>query len=414
MALTTRRVAVVAALVAAGLSAVLHAQGRSADWPQWRGPNRDGAVGAFAPPSSWPEQLTLRWRVELGEGYASPVVVGNRVYIHTRKDSNEIISALNTVTGDVIWQDTYPAPYALHPAAAQHGPGPKSTPVVSEGKLFTFGISGILSGLDAATGRVLWRKEAPSVGPFYGTAMSPIVEGALLIAHVGGHDRGALSAFDTASGDLHWSWSEDGPGYGSPVMATFGGTRQLVSYTQRSLVGIAAGSGELLWQVPFETRSTQNSVTPIVYGDLLISSGLEKGLSALRIMSRAGAWTTDTVWENSDVSFYMSSPVLVGDTIYGLSHRNSGQWVCVDARTGQTLWTTEGRQAANAAIVWGGDLLFLLNNAAELFVVEASPASFEPLRMYSVGDSQTWAHPALVGDSIFIKDDSTLAHWSLR
>ena len=124
--------------------------------------------------------------------------------------------------------------------------------------------------------------------------------------------------------------------------------------------------------------------------------------------------TTHTIWENRSVSFYMSSPVIVGGAIYGLSDRNSGQYVCVDIATGETLWMSEGRQAANAAVVRAGDVLLLLNNAAELFVLETPRRGFEPLRRYDVAESQTWAHPAIVGDSLFVKDESTLARWTLR
>ena len=407
------RTPVIAALVPVGL-AVISAQSQSADWPQWRGPNRDGAVIQFVPPPAWPEALTRQWQVEVGEGYASPVVAGDRVFVHTRRGDDEVVSALDATTGDVVWQAAYPAPYELHPAAVQHGLGPKSTPAISDGKLFTFGISGILSGFDLATGQLLWRRDAPAAGPYYGTAMSPVVEGDLLIAHVGGHDHGALTAFDTASGEERWSWSGDGPSYASPVVSELGGVRQVVTYTQSYLVGIAVASGELLWQVPFTTRSVQNTVTPIVEGDIVISSGLAKGLSALRVERADDAWTTHTIWENRSVSFYMSSPVIAGGAIYGLSDRNSGQYVCVDVASGDTLWMSEGRQAANAAVVRAGDVLLLLNNAAELFILETSRRGFEPLRRYDVAESQTWAHPAIVGDSLFVKDESTLARWSLR
>ncbi len=390
------------------------AQSAGQDWPQWRGPNRDGAVIQFVPPSSWPEALTRQWQVEVGEGYASPVIAGDRVFVHTRRGDEEVVSALDATTGALVWQEAYPAPYELHPAAVQHGLGPKSTPATGDGKLFTFGISGILSSFDLATGRLLWRRDAPAVGPYYGTAMSPVVEGDLLIAHVGGHDQGALTAFEAASGEARWSWSGDGPSYGSPVVSELGGVRQVVTYTQSYLVGIAVASGELLWQVPFTTPSVQNTVTPIVAGDVVISSGLAKGLSALRVEREDDVWTTETIWENRSVSFYMSSPVLVGGAIYGLSDRNSGQYVCVDVATGETLWMSEGRQAANAAVVRAGELLLLLNNAAELFILETSRRGFEPLRRYDVADSQTWAHPAIVGDSLFVKDESTLARWTLR
>ena len=405
---------VATALAAGSLSATALGQQASSDWPQWRGPNRDGAVASFAPPSFWPAELTRRWQVEVGLGYGTPIVVGNRIYLHTHQESDEITTALDAATGEVIWQDSYGAPYQMNPAAARHGRGPKSTPVVADGRVFTFGLSGILSALDVRTGDVLWRRDRAEVGPLYGTAMSPIVNGDLLIAHVGGHDRGSLTAFDVASGDVRWNWNGDGPSYGSPIIADVAGTRQVITYTQSNLVGIEAATGDLLWGVPFTTRSVQNTFTPIVYGDVIISSGLGSGVSALRVVRRGTRWGVQTVWENTDAAFYMSNPVLIGDAIYGLSHHNSGQFVCLDASTGETLWRSEGRQATNAAIIRAGPILFLLIDEAELIVADASRSEFAPIQRYSVADSATWAQPTIVGDRIYIKDDATLALWSWR
>ena len=402
-----------AALALGVLSMSAPADGQSSGWAQWRGPDRDGAVTSFTPPGSWPEQLTRRWQVEVGLGYGTPLVVGDRVYLHTHVDGDEVTTALDAVTGEAVWRESYVSPYQMNPAAARHGRGPKSTPALSDGKLFTLGLSGILSGLDAETGEVLWRREAPAVGPIYGTGMSPIVDGDRLIAHVGGHDRGSLVAFDTETGDVHWSWNGDGPSYASPIIATVAGTRQLITYTQSNLVGLDVATGELLWGVPFTTRLFQNIITPIIYGDVVISSGLDNGVSALRVTRRGTQWNVEPIWENADVSFYMSNPVRIEDAIYGLSHLNSGQFVCLDVTTGATLWATEGRQATNAAVVRAGDLLFLLSDEAELIVARASRSGFEPLQRYPVADSPTWAQPAIVGDRIYIKDDSTLALWSI-
>src|SRR5918992_463424 len=142
----------------------------AADWPQWRGPNRDGAGAVFTEPAQWPEKLIERWKVAVGSGHSSPVLVGNRIYLHSRQQDNEVIAAFDAQTGKVMWQDRYPAPYRMNPAATGHGPGPKSTPVVADGRVVTLGISGILSVLDANTGKVLWRKQAPPEPPLYGTA----------------------------------------------------------------------------------------------------------------------------------------------------------------------------------------------------------------------------------------------------
>src|SRR5262249_10512832 len=147
------------------------------DWPQWRGPNRDGVASSFTAPTVWPDKLKTIWKVSVGVGHSSPVVDGRRVFLLSRQEENEVASCFDFDTGKLLWRDGYPAPYSMNPAATSHGKGPKSTPVFSAGKLYTLGISGVLSCYDANTGRVIWRKEFTKqfkeTSPLYGTAMSP-------------------------------------------------------------------------------------------------------------------------------------------------------------------------------------------------------------------------------------------------
>jgi outer membrane protein assembly factor BamB len=386
---------------------------RAADWPQWRGPNRDGVAGSFTEPARWPETLTERWKTTVGSGHASPVLVGDRIYLHTRQQEDEVVSAIDAASGKIVWQDRYPAPYTMHPAATGHGPGPKSTPAVAGGRIYALGISGILSALDARTGKVLWRKPAPAALPLYGTAMSPAVDGSLVIAHVGGHDSGALTAFDAATGAEKWRWAGDGPSYASPVIATIGGTKQIVTLSQDRMVGVSAATGQLLWSLPLRTPHTQNAVTPVVRGDTIIYTGLENPVTAIRPVMVDGMWRADKLWENATEDMYMSSPVLVGDTLYGMANRNRGHFFALDAQSGKTLWTTPGRDGENAAIVRAGKLLFMLKNDAELVIARPNPASFEVVRRYTVAESPTWAMPIVDGNRIFVKDVETLTLWTV-
>src|SRR6185503_5012220 len=184
---------------------------------------------------------------------------------------------------------------------------------------------------------------------------------------------------------------------------------QIVTQTQKSIAGFSAASGELLWQIPFETEYVQNIVTPVVYGQTMIFSGLDKGTMAVRLIKRGQKWETERVWQNPDVSMYMNSPVVKGDYLYGFSHKRKGQFFCLDARSGQTLWTTNGREGDNAAMVAAGQFLFSLTDTAELVVARTDPKQFEVLKKYSVADSPTWAHPIVVGKRILVKDLSNLA-----
>jgi outer membrane protein assembly factor BamB len=398
-----------AVAVLSGVMAIASAQSGSGDWPQWRGPNRDGAIASFTSPGAWPDQLTRKWKVDVGLGYSTPILVGGRVYMFSRKDDNEVLAALDAATGRTIWQISYAAPFTVNPAAARHEKGPKSTPTFAGGKLYTLGMSGIVSAFNAADGKQLWQKPAPPVGPLYHTAMSPLVDRGMVIVHVGGHNQGALTAFDPNTGSVKWAWNGDGPSYGSPIVAELGGTRQVIVFTQENLVGVSEASGELLWKRPFTTRSTQNTITPILYGDTVIVSGLDKGVTAFRVVKRENQWTTENVWDNQEVSLYMTNAVIARDMLFGMSHRNSGQFFALDAKTGKTLWTSPPRQATNAAISRAGDLLFLLKDDGELIVAKASATSFEPVKRYTVAESATWAAPTIAGNRIFIKDTSSLA-----
>ena len=386
-------------------------------WPQWRGPDRDGILSSFSAPIAWPDHLSMKWKQEIGSGYASPVVSDGKVYVFSRQEGRELLSCLELTSGKILWQQSYPAPYRVNSAAASHGPGPKSTPVLHDGKLCIFGLSGILSCYEANTGIPQWRKafsdEFSATAPIYGTAMSPLASGGVLYLHAGGNDDGAFTAFSIDTGEVVWQWNGDGPAYASPVLAEIGGVPQIVTFTQESLLGLEVSTGELLWRIPFTTPWTQNSVTPVVIGDKIVYSGLDNGITAVKVTREGDEWNAAILWQNDDLSMYMSSPVIDGTLLFGLSQYKKGQFFCIDVRTGKTLWVSEGRQGENAAILRGGGFLFLLTNEAKLAVAPASADRFAPVQTYEVAESPTWAHPTVLGNQILIKDNSSITLWSL-
>lgn len=404
------------AVLLVSVASVMRAQGPAPDWPQWRGPNRDGVVGSFTEPRAWPEQLTRRWKVEIGTGYATPLIAGNRIYMFSRRDGREVMQALDADSGKLLWQTGYPVSFTMNSAAARHGEGPKSTPVLSNGRLYSIGMTGIVTAFDAATGKQVWQKPGSSLVPMYTShAFSPLVERGLVIFHVGGHDKGALTAYDVNTGDVKWSWNGDGPGYGSPVVADFGGTRQIVTNTQGKLVGVDAATGALLWERPFESSNFTNALTPVVMGQTVIIANNAKPTTAFRVARDNNRWVTATAWENADAPIgRMSNAVIVGDALFGLSNRNAGQYFAVDAKTGKTLWTSEPRQAGNAAIARAGDVVFSLEEDGELVIFKRTGASFAPVKRYQVADSETWAQPSISGNRIFVKDVSSLALWTVN
>jgi len=414
MVTMTRRVLVVAVAVC-GWSAFAGAQGGAGEYFQWRGANRDGAVASFNEPQSWPEKLTQRWKVEVGTGYATPLVVGNRIYIFSRKGDNEVMMALDPQNGKTVWETGYPVSFTMHSAAVKHGPGPKSTPLYSGGKLFSIGMTGIVTAFDAANGKQLWQKPGSSVVPMYTShSFSPLVERGLVIFHVGGHMQGALTAFDVNTGDVKWSWTGDGPGYGSPIVAELAGTRQLVTITQGKIISVDPANGTLLWERPFVSANFTNAVTPVVYGQTLIISGNGGPTTAIAVKKQNNQWTTETLWENADIPYRLSNSVIVKDALFGLTNKNSGQYFSVDAKTGKTLWLSDPRQAGNAAIERAGDLVFSLQDDGQLVVFRSNATGFEPIRRYTVAESETWTQPTILGNRILVKDVSNLALWTLN
>ncbi len=397
------------------LFAALPVSGQS--WPQWRGSHRD-AAGWFATPATWPKTLRPIWRLEVGTGHSSPILAAEVIYVLSREGEDETVRAVDLESGEVRWSQSYPAPYEMSSVATAHGKGPKSTPALAGGRLHTFGISGILSTFDAATGDLLWRQtfgdRHAATSPLYGTAMSPLVDGDRLIVHVGGHHDGALMALDAATGAERWSLDGDGPGYASPILVELAGRRQVLTQTDRHVVGVDASGGKLLWKIPFTTDWDQNSVTPVAVGSRLILAGLDLPTRAWELAAGDAGLIPKEVWSNPEVPLYMSSPVLAGDRLFGLSHKRSGQLFALDAATGRTLWTSPGRDGENAALIRAGDLLFVLNDRAQLTVLDVRAASFASVARYEVADSPTWAHPLLTRRGLVVKDKTTLALLSFQ
>jgi outer membrane protein assembly factor BamB len=383
------------------------------DWPQWRGPNRDGATGSFREPASWPQTLVQRWKIEAGAGYATPLLVGDRLYLFAREGEQEVMSALDASTGKLIWRTGYDMPFQPMRAAARHGAGPKSTPAYANGRLFSLGMTNIVTAFDAATGKQLWQRPATKAQPMYHTAMSPIVEDDTVIVHVGGPGGAALTALDVRTGESRWAWTGDSPAYGSPIVVDLGGVRQLVTFTHQYLVGVNVRNGNLLWRRPFRTPSDTTAQTPILYRDTIIQNGRENGVTAFRVLQRGGAWITEDVWQTKDVSLHLSNGVVADGVLYGLSHLNAGQYFALDLDKGVVLWKSEPRQAENAAIVRAGNAVFSLEDDAELIVMRADRTAMSVLRRYDVADGATWAQPAIAAGRIYVKDVDSLTLWSL-
>jgi outer membrane protein assembly factor BamB len=264
-------------------------------WPQWRGPARTGVLAADEAPAAWPGELKKGWSVEVGEGYSSPIAVDGKVFVHSRRDPEETITALDLATGRVAWTQKYAAPVEKNPYAKQMAKGPYSTPLFAAGRLYTLGTTGIFSAWNASTGALVWRKDFSSristAKLFCGTAMSPLQIAAGIILHVGDDAGGSMIAFDPATGNEKWTTTVNGPGYASPLEVTLSGTPQIVTMTTRSVIGIESASGKLLWEFPFNDEWNENIVTPIATATGVIVSGVRQGTRRLAVEKSGSTWS---------------------------------------------------------------------------------------------------------------------------
>jgi len=381
------------------------------DWPQWRGPNRDGKVSGFTAPQEWPKELTQKWKTTVGLGDATPALVGNKLYVFTRQGDEEVTLCLDAGSGKELWQDKYAA-QAVTGAPARH-PGPRSSPAVADGKVVTIGVGGVLSCLDAATGKLVWRKDPfPKVVPQFFTAMSPIIVDGMCIAHLGGKGNGAIIAYDLASGEEKWRWTEEGPEYASPALLTVEGTKQIVTLAEKSIVGIGVADGKLLWRLPFVPQGmAYNAATPIVDGQTVIYTGKARGTKAVKIEKQGNGFAAKELWSNPELAPQFNTPVLKEGLLFGLS--NSGNLFCINAQTGQTAWTdaTQRDRGGFAAILDAGSCLLALPSSSELIVFKPDGKEYSKVTSYKVADTPTYAHPVISGNRVFVKDQESVTMW---
>jgi len=403
----------IAAVVVAA-AVLLAAAGLADDWPQWRGPNRDGKVAGFTAPQTWPKALTQKWRVTVGLGDASPALVGDKLYVFTRQGEDEVTLCLSAADGKEVWRDKYAAQAVTGAAAKQHA-GPRSSPAVADGKVVTIGVGGVLSCLDAASGKLAWRKDPfPKVVPQFFTATSPIIVEGMAVAHLGGKGNGALIAYDLATGNEKWKWAAEGPEYASPALMAVEGTKQLVTLTEKSIVGVGVADGKLLWQLPFVPQMrAYNSATPIIEGQTVFFCGAARGTKAAKIEMAADGFAAKELWSNPALAPQFNSPVLKDGFLFGFSDK--GTLYCINAKDGKTAWTDTAQHGRGfAAMLDAGALLLVLPTTSELIALKPSGEKYEELARIKVADSQTYAHPVIAGKSIFIKDQDALTLFTLE
>lgn len=386
------------------------------NWPGWRGPNRDGVLHHNALPEVLPDSLKLNWRVQIGEGYSSPIVVDGTAYVYTRVGEEEVLSSISLKDGKIIWQQKNDAPFTKNQYALKQGKGPFSTPTFDDGKIYALGVNGLLSCFKADSGNLLWRRSfkerVDTSNMFCGTSMAPLLEAGKCIVHVGDDFTGALIAYSAGTGKILWDWKDHGPSYASPILVELNGTKQIVTLTDKACIGADFQTGKILWQIPFIDEWNENIVTPVVSQNMIILSGVRKGTFAIEVTKGKDGWVTNEVWKNNELPMYMSSPVLHGKFLFGFSNKMKGQLFCLNAMTGETLWTSEGRMGQNATLMVTNDKLLVLTTSGELLIVKLNNEKFDPIKSYQVAQTTTWAQPVFLPEQLLVKDSESLALYS--
>jgi outer membrane protein assembly factor BamB len=384
------------------------------DWPQWRGPNRDGKVVKFTAPEKWPAELTQKWKVTVGLGDSTPALVGDKLYVFARQEQDEVVLCLDASNGNEQWRYSYPAPAIEGPSSRAHS-GPRSSPAVGEGKIVTLGVTGIASCVDS-TGKKLWQKDLyPGAWPQFYTATSPIIVDGMTVVHLGGEGNGGIVAFNLADGEKKWDWTEDGPAYSSPVLMTVEGTKQIVQMTDKDIVGIAVADGKLLWKVPFvPARMAYNAATPIVDGQTVIFTGAGRGTKAIKVEKQGDGFVANEIWSNAELNPQFNSPVLKDGLLFGLSNR--GNLYCLDTKTSEATWTdgTSLDRSGFGSIVDVGSYLLVLPSSADLIVYKPDSKQFSEVVRYKVAETPVYAFPIISGNRIFIKDQDSLTLFTIE
>jgi len=383
----------------------------ASDWRQWRGFSRNGTTSHKVDLEKLPAELTADWNVEVGTGYAAPIVSGERVYSFSRQKGREVVQALDRATGKSLWRADYPAPFKKNPAATSMQDGPFASPLLYNNMyLVTWGASGILSCFDSASGKLLWRNDYSGLQKtddgFTGAAASPIGNNGRIYLHTGDDRGGKFLALDVRNGKQVWATNPGaGPGYASPIIHNFRGVSMLITMSNSTIFAIGEADGRLLWSHPFKDQYQEQIVTPLADQDKVLVSGVRNGTHLLRMeIQEDKSWKVYPVWKNEEVTMYMSSPVADGDTVYAHSSRKKGQFVALSFSTGKVLWQTEGRDATSASLIQIDNAILATTVEGDLLVLRKDKEKFSVAKKYKVSDSAVWAHTALAGGEIYVKD----------
>jgi outer membrane protein assembly factor BamB len=395
----------------------------AADWPQWRGPARDGVVSDPAHKlTQLPQDPKALWEIAVGPGQASPIVVQNRLLVMDGIAGKEVLHCLAVDTGKEIWQAEIGPMVEFQNA---YGEGPRCTPLVDGDRVYAQSCGGEFRCLSLKEGKPLW---SISFGEHYGATWfgnkspdpesketasrrhgnngSAVVDGDRIFVPVGSPKKGTLVAFDKITGKELWAAGADNTAYSSVMVATLAGVRQAVHLTADALMGVEASSGKILWREPLKTGAKRHVATPVIDRDTVTVTSTSIGTIRFKITQTAGAFSAQRQWENASMKVVISSPIQVGTNLFSPGAGNRCDLVCLNAATGEERWREPGL-GDYASVTAVNDSLLVLDSTGELRLVAASEKGYKEMgRSHFVG--KTWASPAYSDGKLFVRDGTKL------
>lgn len=387
----------------------------AADWPQWRGPSRDGHADGQL--TALPRELKPVWKISAGPGHSSPILAKGKLIYLDEQEKMETVHLLDADTGKEIWR----TPFA-GAVGDEWGSGPRSTPFVDGDRLYVQSCNGEFRCLSVADGKNIWgtsfaknygvkfvgNKALEGTATRRGNNGSGLVDGARVYVPVGSVNAASIVCFDKLTGKEIWKSLNDEAAYSSFMVGTLAGTKQLVALTADALVGLNLETGRVLWRVPFKTGAKRHAASPVLIGDVVTANSQTIGLVGTRISRDGAGFKAGPDWANSSLKINLATPVLVGRHLY--SQGVNKDYVCVDAATGELQWSQPGLGRGNkdyASTIALGKNLLVLFESGELVLLAADPAKYTELGRLQVCGS-TWSHPAYADGRLYVRDGREL------
>lgn len=379
------------------------------DWPDYRGVGRKGIVKGIKFQQSWLKPK-LEWKIPIGEGWASFISVGDICWTLEQMDNLEAITAIDVKSGAKLWQQTFTERFD----ETFGGPGPRTTPVFENGRLWTLGGMGLLNCFNAATGSPYWNvnilSDNDSENIEWGMSASPLIYKDLILTLPGGKDGKSLVAYDKLTGEKRWAGGNSIASYSSPQISTVDGIEQILAHNGFGIASHSVENGDVLWEFPWTTASKVNVAQPVIYdgNKVIISSGYSVGTLCLEVSHDDGQWTTKEHWKSRSLKAKFNALISKDNYLYGL---DEGILTCLDMGTGKRLW--KGGRYGYGQMILVGEVLVILSEKGEVVYVQATPDEHNEIGRFQAISGRTWQHPTIANGRLFVRNDREAACYSL-